>query len=105
MEIFSGSEGRKYVLGSSSCAGHSMSNYGSERRRALPTLPPAWRTRTAAKHPLSVLLVSSCQLMFRSALLGTDCATTLTLRGCSAAEHLDNTSGRPMQLEGFGGSG
>lgn len=104
MEIFSSSEGRKYVLGTSSCAGHSMNNYCSERRRALPTLPSAWRTRTAAKHPFSVLSVSSCQLMLQSALLGTYCANALTLRGCSAAGHLDNTGGRPTQQEGFGGS-
>lgn len=89
---------KKYLLGSASLADHSMSSHCSGRRRALPVLPPAWRTRTAAKRPFSASLVPSRQLMFWNARLGNDCANALTLIGCSAAVRLGITGGRPMPL-------
>src|SRR6218665_2848318 len=103
--VSSGRVDRKYLLGSTSPAGHSMSSHCSGRRRALPVLPPAWRTRTAAKRPFSVSLVPSRQLMFWNARLGRDCANALTLMGCSAAVRLGITGGGATPPYGLGGGG
>jgi hypothetical protein len=58
-----------------------MSSHSKGRNRALPALPPAWRTRSAANRPLRGSLVPSRQLIVWNACAGNDRASALTLMG------------------------
>lgn len=103
--VLSGSVDSQYFVGSSCPGGHSMSNHSCGCSRARPELPPARRTRKAAKRLLRVSLVPSRQLIVWNAPAGSALASALTFKGCRRAVRRGMTGGRPKPLYGLGGSG
>ena len=80
-EMSGASVERKYLVGSGSPLGHSMSNHSSSRGASRRVSPWAALTRSAAKREESLVLVPSRQVSLRQADAFSDSASALTETG------------------------
>src|ERR1019366_391939 len=103
-EMSAGSVERKYLVGSGSPLGHSMSSHSSSRGTLRRVSRWAALTRTAAKREESLVLVPSRQVSLRQAADLSDSASAFTATGGCVAARRSRVGLRPRPDQGLGGS-
>src|ERR1700752_3736435 len=103
--MFSGSVDKKYLVGSFSPLGHSISSHSSGRISWRRSSCRAARTRTRAKREDSACAEPSRHSIVRQARLGRLSASSLTETGRCLASRRSRVGGRPRPHHFLGGSG